>query len=108
MSETDVPFRKNLSFQSNVRPCEVNIQDIIPVDEDGEAIGDGDITIQIFSDRGKLQTQYTYYLVKELGPMQTVAGWYDEDDEIADVDFDAGQGFKLSAAQAGYLRFPEM
>ena len=108
MAETDVPFRKNLSFQSNIRPCEVNIQDITPVDADGEAIGDGAITIQIFTDRGKLDVQYTYYLPKELGPMQTVAGWYDEDEEIADLDFAAGQGFKLSAAQAGYLRFPEM
>ena len=111
MAETDVPFRKNLSFQANVRPTTVDIQSITPVNGNGdeaEAIGDGDITIQIFTDRGKISMQYTYYLAKELGPMQTTPGWYDEDEELADKEFVAGEGFKLYAAQAGFLRFPEM
>ena len=34
---------------------------------------------------------------------------YDEDeDELADYTFTAGEGFKLYAASAGYLRFPEL
>ena len=108
MAETDVPFRRGLSFQANVRPTSVGIQAIIPVDGEGNAIGDGDVTIQQFTNLGKISTQYTYYLAKELGPMQTTPGWYDEDEEEADVTFLAGEGFKLSAASAGYLRFPEM
>lgn len=108
MAETDVPFRKNLSFAANIRPTVVDIQDIIPVDGEGEAIGDGDITIQIFSDRGKIQTQYSYYLAKELSQTQTEPGWYDDDEEYADKEFTAGEGFKLYAASAGYLRFPEL
>ena len=108
MAETDVPFRKNLSFQSNIRPTTVNIQDIIPVDGEGEALGDGTATIQIFTDRGKIQTQYSYYLAKELSRTQTEPGWYDDDEEEADIDFAAGEGFKLFATQAGYLRFPEL
>ena len=86
MAETDVPFRKNLSFQANVRPTTVDIQSITPVNGNGdeaEAIGDGDITIQIFTDRGKISMQYTYYLAKELGPMQTTPGWYDEDESLS-------------------------
>ena len=109
MAETDVPFRKNLSFQANVRPSAVDIQDIIPVDEDGDYIGDGDINIQFFNQYGKLTGGYAYYGVKELNKNQTVAGWYDdEEEEIADYTFAAGEGFKLSAASAGYLRFPEL
>ena len=111
MAETDVPFRRNLSFQANVRPTPVDIQSVIPVDgndDEAEVIGDGDVTIQIFSALGKIQTQYSYYLARELSQSQTEAGWYDDDEEYADKEFVAGEGFKLSAAQAGYLRFPEL
>lgn len=109
MAETDVPFRKLLSFQANVRPCETDIQSIIPVDGDGEYIGDGDITIQFFSDRGKLSTAYSYYGPKEYDKSHPDAGWYDEDeDELAEYTFAAGEGFKLYAGTAGYLRFPEL
>ena len=109
MAETDVPFRKLLSFQANVRPASVDIQDIIPVDGEGEYIGDGDINIQFFTDRGKFTKSYAYYGVGELSEEQTVAGWYDEDsEELAEYTFAAGEGFKLYAGTAGYLRFPEM
>ena len=85
------------------------IQTIIPVDGEGEYIGDGDINIQFFTDRGKFTKSYAYYGVGELSEEQTVAGWYDEDsEELAEYTFAAGEGFKLSAAQAGYLRFPEL
>ncbi len=112
MAETDVPFRKNLSFQANVRPTSVDIQDIIPVDgndDEAEYIGDGEINIQFFNQYGKMGDAYAYYGPKELNRNQTVAGWYDEDtEELAEYTFAAGEGFKLSAGQAGYLRFPEL
>ena len=110
MAETDVPFRLGLSFQANVRPTSVNIQDIIPVDGDGDYIGDGDINIQFFTYLGKLSTSYAYYGEGEYyDGIHTDAGWYDEDeDELADYTFTAGEGFKLYAASAGYLRFPEL
>ena len=39
----------------------------------------------------------------------TPAGWYDEDEgELADYTFAAGEGVKLYAGTAGFLRFPEM
>ena len=109
MAETDVPFRKNLSFQGNIRPMAVDIQTIVPVDEDGDYIGEGDINIQFFTDRGVMTAAYAYYGPKEYDRNHPDAGWYDEDeDELADYTFAAGEGFKLYAGSAGYLRFPEL
>ena len=109
LAETDVPFRKNLSAQGNIRPTPVDIQDIIPVDGEGEYIGEGAINIQFTSALGGLDTAYAYYGPKELNKKQTVAGWYDEDtEELAEYTFAAGEGFKVQAGTAGYLRFPEL
>ena len=109
LAETDVPFRRGLSFAANVRPAATDIQSLIPVDEDGEYIGDGDINIQFFSNVGKLTAAYAYYGPKEYDSKHPDAGWYDEDeDELVDYEFVAGEGFKLSAGSAGYLRFPEL
>ena len=109
MAETDVPFRKNLSMQGNIRPTAVDIQDLIPVNGEGEYIGEGEINIQFASALGVLQAAYAYYGPKELNKKQTVAGWYDEDtEELAEYTFAAGEGFKISAGSAGYLRFPEL
>ena len=108
MAETDVPFRQYLSAQGNIRPAAVDIQDVIPVDDEGDYIGSGDITIQFISNLGAAQTFYSYYGKDEYDD-DTPAGWYDEDeDELADYTFAAGEGFKLYAGTAGFLRFPEM
>ena len=108
MAETDVPFRKNLSMQGNIRPTATDIQSIIPVDGEGEYIGDGDINIQFASPLGLLQVAYAYYGKDEYDD-DTPAGWYDEmEDELAVYTFSAGEGFKVSAGKAGFLRFPEL
>ena len=109
MAETDVPFRKNFSPQGNIRPTNVDIQDIIPVDGEGEYIGEGAVNIQFSSPLGLLEAAYAYYGPKELNKKQTVAGWYDEDtEELAEYTFASGEGFRIQAGTAGYLRFPEM
>ncbi len=108
MAETDVPFRKNLSPQGNIRPTTVNIQDIIPVDGEGEYIGDGAVNIQFLSPLGVMQNSYAYYGKDEYDD-DMPAGWYDEmEDELAVYTFAAGEGFMMYASQAGYLRFPEL
>ena len=108
MAETDVPFRQFLSAQGNIRPSAVDIQTIIPVDGEGDYIGDGAVNIQFYSNLGAGERQYAYYGADEYDD-DTPAGWYDEDeDELADYTFAAGEGFKIYATQAGYLRFPEM
>ena len=109
MAETDVPFCKNLSMQGNIRPTVVDIQDLIPVDGEGEFIGEGEVNIQFASSLGVLATAYAYYGPKELNKKQTEPGWYDEDtEELAEYTFAAGEGFKIYAGTAGYLRFPEL
>ncbi len=108
MAETDVPFRKNLSPQGNIRPTSVDIQDITPVDGDGDYIGDGEINIQFLSPLGKKLSAYAYYGKDEYDD-DTPAGWYDEkEDELAVYTFAAGEGFMLSAGKEGFLRFPEL
>ena len=108
MAETDVPFGKNLSAQGNIRPSSINIQDLIPVDGDGEYIGDGAINIQFLSPLGYLQTSYAYYGKDEYDD-DMPAGWYDEmEDELADYTFGPAEGFVIMAGQAGFLRFPEL
>ena len=108
MAETDVPFRKNLSVQANIRPMSVDIQDVIPVDSKGDYIGDGAINIQFLTDRGVTQTSYAYYGEDEYDD-DMLAGWYNEKtDELAEYTFTAGEGFMLSAGQAGFLRFTEL
>ena len=108
MAETDVPFRKNLSVQANIRPSTVDLQDIIPVDGEGDYIGDGAVHIQFITALGVKQTAYGYYGDDEYDDGMK-AGWVDEDnDELIDLTLSAGEGFMVTASQAGYLRFPEM
>ncbi len=106
MAETDVPFRQYLSVQANIRPSAVNIQSIIPVDDNEEVIS-GDVTVQFISSFGVLQNSYTYF--EEDGYDEGyAAGWYDDDGELVEYTLTAGEGFKLYAGTAGYLRFPEL
>jgi len=108
-AETYVPFRRDLSMQGNIRPTSIDIQDIIPVDDEHNYIGEGEINIQFASPLGILEAAYAYYGPKELSKKQTEAGWYDEDtEELAEYTFAAGEGFKIDAATAGFLRFPEL
>lgn len=86
----------------------LDIQKLLPVDDEGDPIGGGDITIQFYSDRGKFLQSYSYYMEDDYEEGYA-AGWYDEDnDELADYTFAAGEGFKVYSGTAGYLRFPEM
>ena len=106
MAETDVPFRRLLSVQANIRPTSVDIQDVIPVDDNDDLIS-GEVTIQFISDRGALQTSYTYFEADGYDEGYP-AGWLDDDGALADYSFAPGEGFKVYAGVAGYLRFPEL
>ena len=111
MAETYVPCRKFLSPQGNIRPSDVDIQTIIPMDgtdEDASYIGDGEITIQFANEKGKAMGGYSYYGEDEYDD-GFKAGWYDEDtDELAEYTFAPAEGFKVYAGSACYLRFPEL
>lgn len=84
----------------------LNIQNLIPVDANGNEVS-GEVTVQFISSLGVLQTSYTYF--EEEGYDEGyAAGWYDDDGELAVYTFAAGEGFKIYAGVAGYLRFPEL
>ena len=75
--------RKNLSQQVctfdqiGVTGGALDIQKLIPVDGEGDFVGEGAVNIQFESALGALQAAYAYYGPKELNKKQTVAGWYD-------------------------------
>ena len=106
--ETSVPVRQNLSAQGNFRPTSVDIQSIIPVVDEGKSFSSGDFTIQIYGPTGVIQTQYLYVFGADIDEGYA-DGWYEEDMETyVDKTFAAGEGFNVSAATAGYLKFPAL
>ena len=104
--ETLVPVRRNLSAQGNLRPTAVNIQSIIPVAAEGEALESGDYSIQIIGDTGRVLTSYAYVLGEDIDDGYA-DGWYEEDWEtIVEKTFAAGEGFQVVAAKdGGFLKF---
>ena len=105
--EISVPVRKYLSAQGNLRPTSVDIQDILPVVEDGE-LESGDFTIQIYGSTGAIITQYMYVLGEDIDEGYEDA-WYEEDWETPVVKtFAAGEGFNVYSAKVGYLKFPAL
>ena len=107
-----VPVRKNLSVQGNIRPCQVDIQTLIPVDGDGEVL-DYEFTIQETTDRGTVVKSYDYILAESSddGEME---GWLTTDEEtweqvVVERTFKPGEGFLIySTAAEGYLSFPAL
>ena len=86
----------------------VDIQNIKPVAPDGEDVASGDFTMQIYGDTGAIQASYMYVLGEDIDEGYA-DGWYEEDMEtLVTKTFAAGEGFNVSAAKAGYLRFPAL
>ena len=105
---------KNLSQQVctfdqiGVEGGALDIQKLLPVDGEGDYVGDGAVNVQFLSPLGVKLSSYAYYGKDEYDD-DMPAGRYDEmEDELADYTFAAGEGFMMYASQAGYLRFPEL
>lgn len=103
---TAIPVPRLLSSKGNIRPCAIKMSDITPVTKDDEAVS-GEITIQFYSEFGKLLEQYTWWLGEDIDEGY-VDGWYDDDmEEVKDKDLAAGQGFCIYTTYTGaYLKFP--
>ena len=104
--------RKNLSVQiatfDEIDEDGLDIQKIKPIVPDGEEIVSGDFTIQIYGDTGVIQAQYMYVLGEDIDD-GFADGWYEEDWEtLVEKKFEAGEGFNVSAAKVGYLKFPAL
>ena len=96
--------RKNLSQQVctfdqiGVAGGALDIQNLIPVDGDGDYVGDGAVNVQFLSPLGVMQSSYAYYGKDEYDD-DTPAGWYNEktDELITDFVFNPGEGFQVNA-----------
>ena len=103
--EVIVPVRQNLSAQGNFRPTAVNIQQIVPVAAEGDELESGDFVIQIYDDTGAQTASYAWVLGEDIDE-GFADGWYEEDWEtIVEKTFNAGEGFNVSAAKGGSLKF---
>ena len=106
--EISVPVRQYLSAQGNLRPVAVDIQTVTPVVEEGDSLESGDFEIQIYDALGSIVTSYAYVLGEDIGD-EYVDGWYEEDWEtLVNKTFNPGEGFNVSAAKVGYLKFPAL
>ncbi len=83
----------------------LDLQKLIPVDANGDYIGDGDINVQFYNEYGLIQSAFAYYGDDEYDD-DCPAGWYNEEtDERVTFTFDPGQGFYVSAASACIFQY---
>ena len=101
--------RQNLSVQlptfENIATEGINIQSIVPVAAEGDELESGDFVIQIYDDTGAQTASYAWVLGEDIDE-GFADGWYEEDWEtIVEKTFNAGEGFNVSAAKGGSLKF---
>jgi hypothetical protein len=90
--------------QIGVDGAVLDIQKLIPVDENGDIVGGGDVNIQFYNSFGKFLNSYAYY--EEDGwDTDCPAGWYDEElGELAVYSFNPAEGFKVyTGTEANFL-----
>ena len=90
----------------NFRPVPIELKNLTVVDENDEPVSDA-VTIQFYSDRGKLLEQYTYTLGADIDEGYE-DGWYDDDQETThNKTIEAGQGFCIYTTESSaFLKFP--
>ena len=105
-SEVLVEACESYSLIGNIRPCKISIQDMLPVAEEGLAIGGGVFDLQTLDDVGAMEQQF-YYMTKADDGMPK-DGWYNDDGEtFATKEFEPAEGFMFNnstGAKAG-LKF---
>jgi hypothetical protein len=90
----------------NARPVAVSIQNIIPVNADGETVGGGVFQLQTKTPSGGLDEQFAYFFDDDIGE-DLGDGWYNGDGEtLATKVFEPGEGFIFnSGITGGFLKF---
>ena len=100
-SDVVVVLQSGATATANVMPTSVSIQDIVVTGDAGE----GDVNIQTLTSTGRTLAMYTYYAADVFDDGMPV-GWYD-DDGLADVTFEAGQGLWVAAGSSSTtIRIP--
>ena len=94
--ETKIAVNNAYTLIGNIRPAEVNLQDITPYAPNGEDVADYMFNLQTF-DSGAGAAGLWWYLVADGDEGAAESGWYlyGECDELAEYTFKPGEGFML-------------
>ena len=100
-----VPIPKLLSCKGNVRPCDIMMSDLTPVDENDDPVS-GEISLQFFNEYGKLIETYAWFKGEDIDE-GFEDGWYDDNqDEVKDRKILSGEGFCIYTTYTGaFLKF---
>ena len=102
----DVGIATGFSDLGNMRPSQVSIQSIVPVDADGATVGGGAFQLQTIKPSGGADEQFLYLFEDDVGE-ELGDGWYNGDGEtLATKVFEPGEGFVFnSSVVGGKLKF---
>ena len=100
-----IPIPKLLSCKGNIRPCDIQMSDLMPADENDDPIS-GEINIQFYNESGKLMETYCWFLGEDIDE-GFEDGWYDDNqDEVKERTILAGEGFCIYTISDGaFLKF---
>ncbi len=97
----DVTIVQGFSALGNLRPTQVSIQSIIPVNAEGNTVGGGVFQLQTKAPSGGLDEQFLYLFEDDVGE-DLGDGWYNGDGEtLATKVFEPGDGFVFNSSIAG-------
>jgi hypothetical protein len=105
-AEVAIPIPVNLSSLGNVRPIDIDLSDLVPVDENGDPVS-GEITVQFYNEFGFLAENYTWWKGEDVDEGMD-DGWFDDDmEEPKTRALVAGEGFCVYTTYDGaFLKFP--
>lgn len=105
-AEVAIPIPLGLSALGNVRPLDLNLSTLVPVDDNGDPVS-GEITVQFYNAYGFLEENYTWWLGEDVDEGMA-DGWFDDDmEEPKSRVLTAGEGFSVSTSYSGaFLKFP--
>ena len=105
-AEVAIPIPMGLSSLGNVRPTDLNLSTLLPVDENGDAVS-GEITVQFYDQYGFLAENYTWWKGADVDEGMD-DGWFDDDmEEPKTRALTGGEGFCVYTTYDGaYLKFP--
>ena len=105
-AEVAIPIPVGLSSLGNVRPTDLNLSTLLPVDENGDSVS-GEITVQFYNEFGRLVENYTWWKGADVDEGMA-DGWFDDDmEEPKTRALVGGEGFCVSTTYDGaFLKFP--
>ena len=97
----ELDLNNGFTALGNLRPAAINIQNIIPVNADGETVGGGVFQLQTKKANGFVDEQFYYLFEDDVGE-DLGDGWYNADGEtLATRTFAPGEGFLFTSSLTG-------